>query len=140
MKLLRRGCVVTHHACPPGDDGVELSIRNFDCSHQFIGPAAKIKRQAHLPIQDLQGEELGLVSGLVVVVVHQQGVALESGKPDVDVIAVGVQTWKLHVRELLEAIAIQLAVLSKHACSKEMNITEPSITYLSLFLHISLGI
>lgn len=104
----------SYHPSSPGNDCVELPIRNFYHGHQFISSTSQVKREAHLSLEDLQSQELRLVSGLVIVVVQKQRVALQGSKLDIYVVIVGIQRRKLHVGELLKAIAVQLAVLAEN--------------------------
>lgn len=108
------GCSVSYHPGSPGDDSVKMSVRNLDGGHQFVGAAAQVEGEAQPALDDLQSQELGLVSGLVVVVVHEQRVALQGGELDVDVVVVGVQGGELHVGELLEAVAVELTVFAEN--------------------------
>lgn len=104
----------THHSGSSGDDRVELAVGDLDHGHQFVSSAAQVEGEAHPSLVDLQGQELRLVSGLVVVVVHEQRVALQGGELDINVVVVGIQRWELHVGELLEAVAVQFAVFAKN--------------------------
>ena len=104
----------SYHPSSPGDDRVELPICNFYHGHEFISSAPEVEGEAHPSLEDLQRQELRLVSGLVVVVVHEQRVALQGGKLNIYVVIVGIQGRKLHVGELLEAVAVQFTVLSEN--------------------------
>lgn len=93
---------------------MEVTVWNSDHGHQLVRPAAQVEGEAHPTLQDLQSQELGLVSSLVVVVVHEQRVALQGGELDVDVVVVGIQGRELHVGELLEAVAVQFTVFAEN--------------------------
>lgn len=105
---------LTHHSSPPGDDCVKLAVGNSDHGHQLVRSAAQVEGEAHPTLQDLQSQELGLVAGLVVVVVHEQRVALQGGELDVDVVVVGIQGRELHVGELLKTVAVQFTVFAEN--------------------------
>lgn len=104
----------THHSGSSGDDRVELAVGDLDHGHQLVSSAAQVEGEAHAALVDLQGQELRLVSCLVVVVVHEQRVALQGGELDVNVVVVGIQRRELHVGELLEAVAVQFAVFAEN--------------------------
>lgn len=105
----------SHHPSSPGDHRVELPVRHFDGGHEFVCSTPQVEGEAQPSLDDLQSQELGLVPGLVVVVVHEQRVAHEGGELDVDVVVVGVQRGELHVGELLEAVAVEFAVFAEDA-------------------------
>lgn len=105
---------LSHHPSSPGDDCVELAIWNFYHGHQFISSTSQVEGEAHTSLEDLQSEELRLVSGLVIVVVHKQRIALQGSELDIYVVIVGIQRRKLHVGELLKAIAVQFAVFAEN--------------------------
>lgn len=104
----------SYHPGSPGDDCVELPIRNFNHGHQFISSTSQVEGEAHPSLEDLQSQELRLVSGLVIVVVHKQRVALQGSKLDIDVVIVGIQRRKLHVGELLKAVAVKFTVFAEN--------------------------
>lgn len=93
---------------------MELPVRHFYHGHQLVRAAPQVEGEAHPALEDLQRQELRLVSGLVVVVVHEQRVALQRRKLDVNVVIVGIQRRELHVGELLEAVAVELAVFAEN--------------------------
>lgn len=104
----------THHSSSARDDCVKVAVGHSDHGHELVSSTAQVEREAHPTLQDLQSQELGLVSGLVVVVVHEQRVALQGGELDVDVVVVGIQGGELHVGELLEAVAVQFTVFAEN--------------------------
>lgn len=93
---------------------MELPVRNLYHGHQFISSTSQVKGEAHPPLEDLQSQELRLVSGLVIVVVHKQCVALQGSKLDIYVVIVGIKRRKLHEGELLKAIAVQFTVFAEN--------------------------
>lgn len=93
---------------------MELPVGHFYHGHQFVSSTPQVEGEAHPSLKDLQSQELGLVSGLVVVVVHEQRVALQGSELDIDVVVVGIQRRKLHVGELLKAVAVKFTVFAKN--------------------------
>ena len=94
---------------------MELAVRHPDGGLQLVRAAAQVEGKAHAALEDLQRQELGLVPGLVVVVVHEQGVVHECGELDVDVVVVGIQRGELHEGQLLKAVAVELTVFTEHS-------------------------
>lgn len=114
----------SYHSSSPGDDCVELPIWNFYHGHQFISSTSQVEGEAHPSLEDLQSQELRLVSGLVIVVVHKQRVALQGSKLDIYVVIVGIQRRKLHVGKLLKAVAVQFTVFAENPWGQNQKRTQ----------------
>lgn len=113
---------VSYHSSPAGNDGVELPIRHLLGCSELVRATAQVVGEPQPPFCYFQGQEFCPLSGLVVVVIQQQGVALYSGKLDIDVIIVGIHTGELHIGQLFKPITVQLAVIPKNTCKMKSKI------------------